>query len=277
MRGIFKVTGCALGLFVIALAAPANAQIHSMTDTMAVVGDTARPGDTVDVIIDMVNTFNVGGFSFRIRYDNVKLHLESVALMPRATILGVFGADTTRSGAVKFFAVAVNPLTDHMSPGSGPVATVRFTARWNAFAGPVNLTFEDSLPADNSISDDTGLHIYIPVLMNGIITIIDGSDINNDNSPEFYSYDLYNYPNPFNSSTRIICSITTPGVGAIEIYDMLGRLVRRISFSAAAGRNNDIIWDGLDESGREVGSGVYCYTLFQKEIPVISKKMIFLR
>ncbi len=277
MRGIFKVTGCALGLFIVALAAPVNAQIHSMTDTMAVVGDTARPGDTVDVIINMVNTFNVGGFSFRIKYDHAKLHLESVALMPRATILGVFGADTTRPGVVKFFAVAVNPLTDHMNPGRGPVASVRFTARWNAFAGPVNLTFEDSLPADNSISDDTGLHVYIPVLVNGAIIIVDGSGIDDGLVPENYSFDLYNYPNPFNSSTKIKFSVVTPGTGSIEIYDMLGRRVRHMAFVSAAGRNNDIIWDGLDESGREVGSGVYCYTLFQNEIPVISKKMVFLR
>lgn len=277
MRGIFKVTGCALGLFVVALAIPAYGQIHSYTDTMSVFGDTVRPGDSVDVIIYMANTFNVGGFSFRIVYDNASLHLESVSLMPRAAVLSVFGADTIRPGAVKFFAVAVNPLVEHMNPGAGPVASIRFTARWNAFAGPVYLVFEDSLPADNAISDDTGLHVYIPVLVDGLVTVVDGSDIDDDLLPQNYSADIYNYPNPFNSSTKIEYSVGTPGAGAIEIYDMLGRRVRRLGFQSASDSRNDIIWDGLDESGREVGSGVYCYTLFNNEIPVISKKMIFLR
>jgi hypothetical protein len=276
MGRIFKVTGCALGLFFI-MSVPALGQIHSMADTMAVVGDTVRPGDTVNVIINMVNTFNVGGFSFRIEYDSTRLHLEGISLMPRAAILGVFGADTTHPGAVRFFAVALNPLTDHMNPGSGPVANIGFTARWNAFAGPVNLTFEDSLPADNSISDDTGLHVYIPVLVNGLVTVIDGSDINDNTMPQNYSCDLYNYPNPFNSSTKITFSATIPGNGVIDIYDMLGRRVRRFNFQSAPNNHNDIIWDGLDESGREVGSGVYCYTLFNNDVPVISKKMIFLR
>jgi len=277
MRGTFKVTGIVLGLIIVAIAIPAYGQIHSYSDTMAVVGNTVNPGDSVNVIVNMVNTFNVGGFSFRLEYDNASLHFEGISLMPRAAILGVFGADTTHPGAVRFFAVAVNPLTDHMNPGSGPVASLWFKARWNAPSGPVNIVFEDSLPADNSISDDTGLHVYIPVLVDGVVTVINGSGIDNEIGPVQYAYNLSNYPNPFNSSTKITFSVGTPGMGAIEIYDMLGRRVRRVRFESAPGRDNDIIWDGLDESGREVGSGVYCYTLFQDEIPMISRKMIFLR
>jgi hypothetical protein len=277
MRRIFEVTGFTFGFIFIVSVMPVFGQIHSYTDTMTVVGDTVRPGNDIDVMVKLANTFNVGGFSFRFTYDEQRLHLDTVMLMPRASELGVFGADTTHPGVVRFFAVAVNPLIEHMAPGSGPVATVRFNARWNALSGSTALTFADSMPADNSISDDTGLHIFIPILVNGTITILDGSDIPDDNLPISYNNSLYNFPNPFNSSTKIAFSINTPGDGAIEIYDILGRAVRRLPFKASSNSGNDVIWNGLDDSGREVCSGVYCYTLYKDEIPMISRKMIFLR
>jgi hypothetical protein len=277
MRRKFKVTGFTFGFIFIVLAMPVFGQIHSYTDTMAIVGDTVRPGNNIDVMVNLTNTFNVGGFSFRFTYDDQRLQLDTVILMPRASVLGVFGADTTRPGVVRFFAVAFNPLTDHMTPGSGPVVTVRFIARWDAMSGPIALTFADSLPADNSISDDTGLHIFIPVLVNGSVTIIDGSGIPDDEIPGSYNYSLSNYPNPFNSSTKITFSVDTPGEGTIEIYDILGRVMRRLSYKTGVNGGSDVIWNGLDESGREVCSGVYCYTLYKNEIPMISRKMIFLR
>jgi hypothetical protein len=276
MRRIFEVIGFTFGLTFFGMVMPVYGQIHSYNDTLSVVGDTTRPGNSIDVIVKLTNTFNVGGFSFRFTYDEQRFHLDTVILMPRASMLGVNGADTTHPGAVRYFAVAINPLTDHLPPGSGPVVAVRFSVKGNAMQGPTNLTFEDSLPAENSISDETGLHIFIPVLVNGSITVLDGSDITDEQLPLRYST-LSNYPNPFNSSTVIAFSTTTAGDGAVEIYDILGRLVRRLSFTANTTGSHDIIWNGLDESGREVCSGVYCYTLYNNEIPMISKKMIFLR
>lgn len=269
--------GFTCSLILIVLVMPAASQTYSYEDTMAIVGDTVRPGDTVNVIVKMVNTFNVGGFCFRIKYDSTSLHLNNVSLMPRAAMLAVNGANMAHPGVVRFFAVAINPLIDHMDPGSGPVATLHFSVCWNTFSGPINLTFEDSLLADNSMSDDLGLHVYIPVLTDSIVTIIDGSGIDDDNLPEDYYFDVYNFPNPFNLSTKITFSSITPGEGAIRIYDMLGRLVRCFTVETPPGRSSYIIWDGLDESGRDVGSGVYYYTLFLNEIPMISRKMIILR
>jgi len=67
-------------------------------------------------------------------------------------------------------------------------------------------------------------------------------------------------PNPFNSEVQI--SWNQPGSGdvTVTIYDILGRTVRKEPFSAHSGRNS-IVWDGRDENGSCVPSGLYFYTV----------------
>ncbi len=72
----------------------------------------------------------------------------------------------------------------------------------------------------------------------------------------------YNYPNPFNPSTTIRYSVPAPG-GAVRlrIYDLSGRLVRTLVSEERAGGEYAAVWFGRDDSGREMGSGVYFYRL----------------
>jgi hypothetical protein len=83
---------------------------------------------------------------------------------------------------------------------------------------------------------------------------------------------LQNYPNPFNPSTWI--SFTVPRLSDVrlEIYDLLGRKVRtfiKVRFSAGS---HEIEWDGLDDNGKSVGSGIYVFVL-SDGARSISKKM----
>ncbi len=70
------------------------------------------------------------------------------------------------------------------------------------------------------------------------------------------------YPNPFNPSTTI--SYELPGAGAVDlkIYDVAGRLVKSLMDREhiKAGRH-EVTWNGRDESGRSVSTGIYLYTL----------------
>ena len=70
-----------------------------------------------------------------------------------------------------------------------------------------------------------------------------------------------NYPNPFNAET--VLSYSTPGkaVVTLEIYDLLGRRVRRWVQSVSAPGSYTVRWDGRDGTGRPVTSGIYFYRL----------------
>jgi hypothetical protein len=64
-------------------------------------------------------------------------------------------------------------------------------------------------------------------------------------------------PNPFNPTTRIDFEIARGGFVSIRIYDALGRRVRTlVNGSLAAGRHQRT-WNGTDERGERVATGVY--------------------
>jgi hypothetical protein len=81
-----------------------------------------------------------------------------------------------------------------------------------------------------------------------------------DDSVAAASYrEVANFPNPFNPSTTISFSSTSDGHADVAVYDPSGRLIRKLlSGTVEAGRYS-IPWDGRDEEGREVASGVYFY------------------
>jgi hypothetical protein len=64
-------------------------------------------------------------------------------------------------------------------------------------------------------------------------------------------------PNPFASSTSIRFSLRKAGPVSIDIYDIKGRKVRTIDKSGLEAGMQTLSWDGYDDNGRQVASGVY--------------------
>ncbi|GKS62667.1 hypothetical protein YTPLAS21_21250 [Candidatus Nitrosocosmicus sp.] len=84
-------------------------------------------------------------------------------------------------------------------------------------------------------------------------------------NPPFFpqSFILHaNYPNPFNPETTIPFQILKSGARVqLLIFDMLGRKIRNLFDGELPARNHVIQWDGKDEYGRDVSSGIYFYRL----------------
>lgn len=70
-----------------------------------------------------------------------------------------------------------------------------------------------------------------------------------------------NYPNPFNPSTRIAFDLPTAQTVALTVYDIRGRAVRQLVSGYLAAGSHRVSWQGTDEQGRTVPSGVYLYRL----------------
>ena len=71
-----------------------------------------------------------------------------------------------------------------------------------------------------------------------------------------------NWPNPFNASTTIAFDLPTTVPVRLVVYDLLGRRVRDLhGGEALAAAHHRSSWDGHDEEGRPVASGVYLYRL----------------
>lgn len=70
-----------------------------------------------------------------------------------------------------------------------------------------------------------------------------------------------NEPNPFNPLTSIKFTLSNPAPTRIEVFDSTGRLVRVLADEPMTAGAHTIVWNGLDDSGRPCGSGVYFYRL----------------
>lgn len=74
---------------------------------------------------------------------------------------------------------------------------------------------------------------------------------------------LPNYPNPFNPSTTLRFELLSEmkGDAVIRIYNLKGQLVRTLSKLVNSKGLYEVVWDGLDERGQALSSGVYYYTV----------------
>ena len=85
-----------------------------------------------------------------------------------------------------------------------------------------------------------------------------------------------NAPNPFNPMTVIKYRLYQDAAIELVVYDAAGRLVRRLVAEMQAVGEHRVRWDGRDERGVNVASGVYLYTLRVGE-QVETKKMMVVR
>ncbi|MEE9271374.1 MAG: CHRD domain-containing protein [Candidatus Krumholzibacteria bacterium] len=86
-----------------------------------------------------------------------------------------------------------------------------------------------------------------------------------------------NYPNPFNPNTTIRYALTEPGRVRLRIYDVQGRLVRTlVDEIGSPGPGQTVVWDGTNDSGQAVSSGIYFYRLTTTGFTA-TKKMVLLK
>lgn len=85
-----------------------------------------------------------------------------------------------------------------------------------------------------------------------------------------------NYPNPFNPETNISFSLPNQTDLTLEIFNILGKKVRVLIDDTFAAGHHVVTWDGRNDTGVEVASGVYFYRM-QTETNFQTKKMLFLK
>ncbi|MFH1685991.1 MAG: T9SS type A sorting domain-containing protein [bacterium] len=85
-----------------------------------------------------------------------------------------------------------------------------------------------------------------------------------------------NYPNPFNPETWIEFALPRQAMVHLEIYNILGRRVRVLVDGSVGVGRKIVLWDGTDDGGKAVSSGVYFYRL-QADDFLATRKMLLMR
>ncbi len=93
---------------------------------------------------------------------------------------------------------------------------------------------------------------------------------------------LQNYPNPFNPETWIPYELNKASDVEIRIYNINGQIVRRLSLGqqppgSYIAKDKAVYWDGANETGEKVSSGIYFYQLRAGETNSLVKKLVIIK
>ena len=102
--------------------------------------------------------------------------------------------------------------------------------------------------------------------------------VNDDVAINPYEYALHNnFPNPFNPETQIRFSIGSSEMVKLTIYDMMGRQVRSLISGDSYGPGFHVVnWEGLNNKGEKVPSGMYIYRIKAGNF-IADKKMVLVK
>ena len=90
----------------------------------------------------------------------------------------------------------------------------------------------------------------------------------------FVLYD--NYPNPFNPSTTIAFDVPQSSAVNISVYNLVGQKIRTLEDRHLTAGHYELVWDGRDERGTTVGSGVFLVEMVAGNFRSV-KKMVLLK
>ncbi len=141
-------------------------------------------------------------------------------------------------------------------------------------AGLNDGTYRTCVVIDNNSADRL---IPVPITLRVGQTLVEESTARGSLPRSFLSV---NYPNPFNASTRIAYRVGSPGPGGelahvrLAVHNILGQLVRELVDEPQGAGSYSVWWDGRDERGMDVASGVYLCRLQVEDIRQTSKMLL---
>lgn len=115
--------------------------------------------------------------------------------------------------------------------------------------------------------------------MDTVSSIDAGRDVDLDRAPrqhrvpESFAVSV-NYPNPFNAITSIDLDLPSQAVVRIVIYNTLGQKVRTLDNESLVCGRYSLEWDGRNDAGDTVSSGLYFYVLVADDNYAIRKMML---
>jgi len=85
-----------------------------------------------------------------------------------------------------------------------------------------------------------------------------------------------NYPNPFNPATTIAFDVACEGRVVLNVYNIKGQRVTTLVDDVRSAGSHKVVWNGVDDAGRAVSSGIYFYRM-QTEGYTSVKKMLLMK
>jgi hypothetical protein len=168
---------------------------------------------------------------------------------------GVFGVQVTlRTSSTTFLATLDAPARGlRMDARDGMVHRIAWASAEELAAGASALSIELPLQGDRSVQV-AAMQVFdangatIPVHLEGDAT---------PSGDRLTTVHLSNHPNPFNPSTKVFFELPSRGFARVELFNAAGQRVRVLVDGELAEGRHEVVWNGADDGGRAVASGVY--------------------
>jgi hypothetical protein len=217
-----------------------------------------RPGSSGEIRVMANLEVPVAAAQLQINYDPEQVSFQVPALSERS---GHFLIQHRDDGNGKLHVVLFNMSNDPIAVGEGNILSLPVTLSPGA-EGEFGIELKEIALADEKAA---------------LIPVSDGP------SSRPIAFELgQNYPNPFNPSTTIKFTLSSPGDGGItlptilRIYNVLGEVVRTLVDEPMAPGVHHEVWDGKDDQGNKVASGIYFYRLRAGDFQH-TKKMVLMK
>ncbi len=118
-------------------------------------------------------------------------------------------------------------------------------------------------PIVKSSASDNAPFVFVVSAENGTVEIHRGRPTSVPSTellPEEFTLQQ-NYPNPFNPETVIRYQLPQESQVKLSIHNLLGQEIRTLVNEKRDAGHYDVIWDGRDNAGQQVASGIYLYRL----------------
>lgn len=212
---------------------------------------------------------------------------------PRSFAGVVVPQTTTLQGSKIFFggkynstspdSFLVSGIFDPLDPTSIEPPNAARKALWDIKFDTASATANGIVEFDSAkVNQNTGFTTTFPLdipvnFVKSQITVLrtDVREVKGAAIPTIYSLGQ-NYPNPFNANTQIQFALPKAGKTTLEVFNILGQKVNTLLDEYLTAGFKIVNWDGRDQSGSTVASGVYFYRL-RSENFLQTKKMLMIK
>lgn len=267
---------------------PSNNVMVSEINVVSLAEDQRTELSTEDGVFGGSAYFQGGGMGIRletpagpVRLDTIMVHVNG---LPDLDDHGM--TVEVREDSLGFPGSVITSKSTLASNGWNPVSFVSDNIHLQAGSffvtvmGEIDFSYETMIPVSCRSWENTGSWVpfrsryYGDVMIRAVVhlDLVDIPEIGHPVSPALFQ----NYPNPFNPSTTIAYTISNHSHVRLTVFNILGQQVQMLVDEDKAAGMQSVVWNGRDDKGRRVSSGVYLCRL-ESDFRTETLKMIVLK
>ena len=225
-------------------------------------GASVTPGDLITMPIELEAGENVRSFEIELSYDPDVLLYSSISW--GETTGGMSIVDYQEDALIRATAAGLEPINQNITLG---YVEFQMVDSFNDYQTTVTMNRSRLNEADAQIEQASA------VFTNALLVV---DDWGHGGVPEEFAI-KQNFPNPFNPTTRIRYQLPEQSNVTIQIYDIMGRIVRTLvtNQNELAGFHQ-LTWDATNNNGDPVSAGMYLYVIQAGDFRD-TKKMVLLK